>query len=1791
MDTDSPPIIGSASNEEQNSNQREEAQQVTEVLDIWETLFTPKLFKSLYDPFPSVKTLKIQLITVAFSGPDDGETIEIDIFPFYTLNDVKMAIYSKQKLPEFVPQYQFLAEAVELDGKQKYKPIDFYWIEPGTKDEMSFKSPLEYSGKQKGDARFVDDQGEAKVGITPVFRGRSLYEDVYLKDKKEPVLCLFLLKDILAIKNTVGNESQYLGRIKPYFADRSVTSSSNGKDLDKKEKDKLAEQKKYFDIRAIYLKTTLSPLFLRLNPMNQPKIEGIKYLKLVWLKQGDTSIEKVFYRLNADESRPFIRLLPVDSVPITKLHVKGVLPQPDIKDPCLLLQWAKEKSPSVRNNFMFSKIVTGDTYATLQLLNDGTGALVLEPPRGVFMIDDLNSEVFKEAVKQGIEGMPFAETEPFLNEGTFIATINTTGKKLEGKELKNHLKPYLSFFQPVPPPPNTNPLLSLRYRAVSNYFPQDIIQVTMSQMIEQGKDPRDIIGFIQKEYTLSFEEATNAYSTWVQADSEVMPVRPKNNIYKKMYNPGIDILITSRHPTYQIQIQRVDSATNLTRILTLLMLMFTTEVTVSPVVAESLAKPVAAVEASVVAAAAKKSAWKPGDLLEEEDEEEGPPELPVAEEEEEEEAKEEEEEANSDDEAPLTESQAIVSKAGYFITKLTQADKDLFTYGQGEDDVNGYVSVCSYWDGRQPSVMDEATFQRFKDKYADDIRAKEIEIVEVSSDKPLAKNRKSNLADVYKGDQDEIDNRTFVILKYGTKLNKQSYYGCSEYYCLHDEIMLRKDEFLGTEFRANADPKWRGKEKQPMRCPFCNGRLMNASARARPVEGETVYKRKDKPGSKNKPHKFIGFYTKDFHPKHWGLPCCFVRQQELPPTGRSKKLDFFAKQRELLKKGPVQKPKEAEEAEEEEKKEEIEEEEEEKISRTYVDYDNILRRLHDINIVQANKIPLDINMEGKPQVGLVPSALDVYFQQDPNELITKGSSSLKQNAQGFLRIAVDNRISHKADSFFAAIAPILLLKSASQVRDLLVDIFTDVRRFVSANYGNLLLEFYNPALPNSNPIDVKTLKAFAHDELDIKIPKKTQWAYLARIKKAHENFMNFLVDPTRVKEYRQFAHILSQPFLLPTARKGIAFIVLELDEALKLKVRCPPYGLTDENNDLAFLLHKGDLWEPVFYIQSTAPGKYIPMRKFQTGQALPDTVMAILKEFRERCSIQTPTIYTGIQQMVPSTELPTLTELLSIVDMFDVGIKRDSGLVGVVRDTYNHIVAVTVEDEINEQGKIAFPVIDDGRIRKGLSLYMNWDGFEAAPADTVYDLYEKYAPELLQTYKGYKPVLLITLPIDKKHGTREIKAMKLENGIFIPVRPPIDDDFSKIPTDDTFETIEWTINKRIGAPEESIRDEATGQVVSFVGDKKETSGSILLPLMKEIQSEKEVEEVYEHFRLSFSNWLLRGEGAAIKKQLRDIIMPAAEVDSRVFQPVYKKREMLELLFSGQPFQGLQIENIMNWFTTEKAPASKTPALLRIDCLSLNQTQCEKSNRCVWMADEESHQCRLHVPGGTDMKRIFILRLIEELIRFPRRRDQILEEHKRQVGVLSKITGAIRIDDQYIVPEDTSEWADLLNIDCKRKMPEVARFFEEKSSIPFEKADVEKQENPEITVIPLPDFLIEGVFDDEASKYELLPLEETTRLGDNGEAVDLLKMSLGSEDDGSKKISRKEQKTLRKLIGSSIFQLDENLDSSGEIAGLDTLYLLIFYNDTVYIVVPRGTDVGPLEADSLPDGLKAILGIE
>jgi hypothetical protein len=118
--------------------------------------------------------------------------------------------------------------------------------------------------------------------------------------------------------------------------------------------------------------------------------------------------------------------------------------------------------------------------------------------------------------------------------------------------------------------------------------------------------------------------------------------------------------------------------------------------------------------------------------------------------------------------------------------------------------------------------MDEATFQRFKDKYADDIRAKEIEIVEVSSDKPLAKNRKSNLADVYKGDQDEIDNRTFVILKYGTKLNKQSYYGCSEYYCLHDEIMLRKDEFLGTEFRANADPKWRGKEKQPMRCPFCN---------------------------------------------------------------------------------------------------------------------------------------------------------------------------------------------------------------------------------------------------------------------------------------------------------------------------------------------------------------------------------------------------------------------------------------------------------------------------------------------------------------------------------------------------------------------------------------------------------------------------------------------------------------------------------------------------------------------------------------------------------------------------------------------------------------------------------------------------------------------------------------------------------------------------------------------------------------------------------------------------------
>jgi len=182
---------------------------------------------------------------------------------------------------------------------------------------------------------------------------------------------------------------------------------------------------------------------------------------------------------------------------------------------------------------------------------------------------------------------------------------------------------------------------------------------------------------------------------------------------------------------------------------------------------------------------------------------------------------------------------------------------------------------------------------------------------------------------------------------------------------------------------------------------------------------------------------------------------------------------------------------------------------------------------------------------------------------------------------------------------------------------------------------------------------------------------------------------------------------------------------------------------------------------------------------------------------------------------------------------------------------------------------------------------------------------------------------------------------------------------------------------------------------------------------------------------------------------------------------------------------------MRWVeATEKGP-DIFGTLLRVDCRNMKRDEC--TGACYWKELKKGRGvCKIHAPQiktddekkeDIDVPLLFLYKLIEELIRFPPRRDQLLQEDNRHVSKLVAIKTALRLGNTYIIPENSIEWSDLLRMECKRKTSEKAKFFEEMSAAtgppPLPKDDPEKY-------LPIPGELEEILFGDDApqDKYRL-----------------------------------------------------------------------------------------------------------
>ena len=1547
-------------------------------------ILSPTVLSSLREDIPPVKC-------IVWKG-NNYETIEFEVYPFDTLNNIKQMICTHYKGDStFIPKFVFVGIPIESN----YEPLDYLWYPNGTNDPKKtyiLKNPINL----ESDVRFISSDG-SWASPNNESRGRSLLEQVFLQNI--PVLHVFPLAFLLKKYSgpTPISEEDWNKRFAPYYPDIKVEGPYRADEEDiefsKKIHYFIQQREKSIDLLNRYLEEAVEiPL---------ATLTGIRQLSLTWKKpvSGFEGCGYMFYRLQVTEKRPFLRLLPSEGSAVTKLHIKGVLPIPSLEDPKILEQWSKELSPTHGIDFCIMKYIhrpslgiTPPIYGTIQICNDGTINLLLLPPKQTRKLDPkLDFRNFNSILTDVFKGLPQDFNKFQLREISTLFTLklNIKSKKMNKTRILQRLPYFQIFFQEIKPLPNETPIISLRYKAVSQYASEDktftfLTQFSTTKMLDGESATTEQITALQNEFQLSRKEAIEIIAKWFEQRGTFTVQIPDDGEFIENFNPGIDIHIYAQHPSYYFHINRIDSFESYNRIYTLLSLLFIEDdgyfsgmdiyeidKVSSEIEQDSINKEPEPVPMQSVSTIPD---WIMDDPFADENDAIAMNTIP-----EEKEQKEEQKGQEQKGQERKEEEDKIVNPKSWFIKKLQEIDPRLFSFKTEDADDNGYSRKCAGYDDRQPSVLSKDQYERMREIYEND-RIHWIEYPLEGTDEPI---------------QPLGTEETVNIMRYGSYPDSINYYFCPQYYCLSDEIMIRPKDFEATVDRNGAP-------KSPNTCPFCYGKLITDKKKGN--IGYTVIKRKDKKGATY--HSYIDFMTKTTHPEGFALPCCFLKQTTL--RIKDKRYDHL---RSFLQEAELE--------------EEIDENEYEDLilkGDEPIEYAVLFESLYKKYIIESNKHP------DSGVFALIPSNFDVFFRQKSNNIITRVAIHLKlrPNAEGFLRIGTHN--SHN-ESLLGVIAPLIYKNSIEEVKIRIIEKVTP-SVFINSHFGNLVIEFYDPADENAMPKTQNQLSDWASFHLGISYRSTNSYA-LIRIYNSYHRFIDFIQDPMQRKDLRHIQPILSEPNLITT--RGIQLIVLEDTEPVSIK--CPAFGVSiDRNkNDFAFVSrslknmgsNKYAKYELYFHT-SNKPGKggeneiheTIVRWNYASRKVWPEIVKHRVDEFMTQCQSRYRSIYTsqdGINQMA-------LIPLSNAVNTLSA-----QNIDGIIKDSYNHIVGITIRAK---GSLITLPVVDDGVISISSAfsiknIYLDWDDYKSAPADVILAYYRTNLEPLFGLYPGYKIQHAV-----KKIDENKIIALQLENGIYIPASPPKEDIDLNIVTVKQFE---WSINKEIAGISSNWN-----KIIE--GKENECGVDTAVRESTNIQ----FEELYQQFRLMVSNWLTSYKaGSGIRKDIEDIIF-----NSNL--PEYEKRKRMHIYISS---------TFISWFYADKEKWESPVSFLRKDCRLIdNEEAC--SGTCFW---KEEGKCSLHVDamtkvGGKNVStpELFTKRIIDELVRFPIRRKQLMT--KGDISKISVIVQPIRQGDQYIIPESSPTWTNLLRLDWAKQIPEEPKYYEEMSRDEEEK---KREELPQI----------------------------------------------------------------------------------------------------------------------------------
>jgi hypothetical protein len=954
--------------------------------------------------------------------------------------------------------------------------------------------------------------------------------------------------------------------------------------------------------------------------------------------------------------------------------------------------------------------------------------------------------------------------------------------------------------------------------------------------------------------------------------------------------------------------------------------------------------------------------------------------------------------------------QKLVNPDGWFIKKLQEIDENLFKYKGATVGEKAYSRKCASYDDRQPSVMTQDQYENMRTVYEND----RIFWVVYPID----------------GNRDPIPpmgtEETIYIMRYGSSADSLNYYFCPEYYCLSCEIMVREVDFTSTVDRN-------GKPKPANTCPFCKGKLIAYKKAA--MDGYTVIRRK-KADSSLIHHKFIDFMSKTTHPKNLPLPCCFRKEHHVRLSDKE-----FGHIRDALRPQDPDIP----ESKAMERVEEIESDEEPDYKDLVLNSKNPIEFAKLFETVHQQYI-MDSNAQLTPgKFAAIPPLFDTFFHQNSKEdIVTRITIKLKlrATAHGFLRIGTESTI---YESLLGVIAPLLTKNTIAEVKEMIEQLVRP-RIFMNSHFGNLVLEFFNPADGSAMPPTRQELMNFAQMELGIPLTSANTYAII-RIYNSFKRFMRFINDPTQRKDLRHIQPLLAEPELFTT--RGIQLVIMEDNGTEPITVKCPIFGLSPDRhkkNDIVFLSRtmktigstKNKYAHYELYVYTTnrpARGAETEIHEniirwdYNSRRHWPDIVRTRVDEYLHQCQSRYRSIYSSQQGVHPMAMIP----LSYAVRMAPYAPE------GIVKDSYNHIVAITFRVKQGSQNTVCIPVIDDGAISIlssviFKSIYLDWADVVPASINEYVSFYHKLS-NLFSLYPGYSIQHVVVQRIDDT-----ISGIQLANGLYLPASPP------NVPSQTEEQTIqelgldtvkvtemEWKINRELSATKD-ISPQTPWQNVTRPITQEDKCGSD--PEIVHDTTKEDLDELYQVFRLIVSNWMTSSQGGPeIRKMVEDIIFNDD-------LPEYERRKRMYIMLSP---------TMLSWFYEDDEHWERSStSFLRKDCrLITSEEDCTGS--CHWR--QEDQKCLIHVPKEMDLHEekgarvvntaeLFVKRVVDDLVRFPNRRLQLMR--KGQISKVTTITKPIRDGDQYMIPEASITWSNLLRFDWLKQIPEEAKYYEEMS---------------------------------------------------------------------------------------------------------------------------------------------------